>query len=119
MKPYREAIRRSWMGGTVHPSTVVSGRDRTPTAATRRQAAKSRCLPHKGGGGSTIRRRILELAKPRIIVRDAGGEIRRALFQEARHPFGGVGAAPAREDRADVPATIGRASCRESVCQYV
>src|SRR3546814_1371722 len=90
MKPYREAIRRSWMGVTVHPSTVVSGRDRTPTAATRRQAAKSRCLPHKGGGGSTIRRRILELAKPRIIVRDAGGEIRRALFQEARHPFGGV-----------------------------
>src|SRR3546814_8867122 len=61
-------------------------------------------LPHKGGGGSTIRRRILELAKPRIIVRDAGGEIRRALFQEARHPFGGVGAAPAREDRAAVPA---------------
>src|SRR3546814_19157870 len=86
MKPYREAIRRSWMGVTVHPSTVVSGRDRTPTAATRRQAAKSRCLPHKGGGGSPIRRRILELAKPRIIVREAA--IGSASFRERVCQYG-------------------------------
>src|SRR3546814_11932416 len=95
-KAYRNAIRRSWMGVAVHPSAVVSGRDRTPTAATRRQTAKSRCLPHAGGGESTIRRRLLELIEPRIVVGDACGEIRRPLLQE-----------------------IGSASCRERVCQYV
>src|SRR3546814_3439272 len=53
---------------------------------------------------SVVRRRILELGEPGIIVRDADGEVRGTLFEEARHALGGIGAAPAREDRAAVPA---------------
>src|SRR3546814_12911007 len=48
--------------------------------------------------------RILELGEPGIIVRDADGEVRGTLFEEARHALGGIGAAPAREGRAAGPA---------------
>src|SRR3546814_20763797 len=92
------------MGVAVHPSAVGSRRYLTPTAASRQQAAKSRCLPHAGGGVSTIMRPLMELIEPRIVVGDACGEIRRPLLQVTRHALRRVGAAPAREDCAAVPA---------------
>src|SRR3546814_10374927 len=49
---------------------------------------------------SVVRRRILELGETGIVVRDADGEVRGKFFEEARHALGGIGAAPAREDRA-------------------
>ena len=41
------------MGVTVRPSTITSGLEHTPTAATSQQAGKFRCLPHQGEGKVT------------------------------------------------------------------